>query len=179
MSLASVGEDRQVMISIGPGDKAPPDSRPQVVLAHRTPELLAVHDDAAMAQCRPSAISPIAMTSVVSSMATRADPHQSISFHDGDLQRPVIMDVGAFLVRGVCLRAPLGALDFERLLADQPFERCDARLIGRNQVNRRPRRKHKPRISEPKCGSGFATDRGVSPGCAVSRRRHSRGQPVA
>src|SRR5438477_640194 len=51
--LGKVEEDRQVTIAIGRSNEALPNLRLQVVLAHQTPDLLVVHNNAAMAQCGP------------------------------------------------------------------------------------------------------------------------------
>ena len=62
--------------------------------------------------------------------ARAREPHQPASFGNGETTGPVILDVDPFLSRGRACRAPFKKLKLQGLLANQSFERGDARLIA-------------------------------------------------
>ena len=122
--LGKVGEDRPVMIAVSGGDEALAAPGLQVVFAHQTADLLAVDDDALVAQRGTDTAIAVGFELLTDRLDAGDDlglvgrghrrvvigrawqAHQSASLGDGETIGPAITDVVALLGRGALFRAP-------------------------------------------------------------------------
>src|SRR4051812_41388015 len=123
-ALGQIGEDRLVMVAVGGCDEASAVPRLKLVLAHQAADLLAVDDDALVAERGADAAIAVALELVADGCHAAdelrvVDPldgrvveggarqaHQLAPSPDRETSGPATTDVGAPFGRGLCPRPP-------------------------------------------------------------------------